>query len=210
MLTRTVLIPIALSGALACGGGYNDGTNPPPPQATLGSIVATPTTLNLAAGQRTTLTMQALNTSNQPIANASGYVFTSNGTTVASVSSGGEVTGLTAGAATITASLTLGSVTKTVDVPVTVTGTLPLTASVTAGATSDTFTPNFVSIARTGSVTWTFGARLHNVNFEGAAGTPGNIGDSINESETRTFNTAGNFSYVCTIHPSMTGTVLVQ
>jgi len=209
MSVRSTLIPLAMAGLLACGSD-GDLIGPPPGGQTLGSIAASPTTITLTAGQRTTITMTALNTNSQPIANASGYTYSSSAPAVAAVSSSGDVTGLSAGTATVTVSLTLGSVTKTVDVPVTVSGTLPLTATVVAGATSDTFTPNFVAIARSGTVTWSFGARAHNVNFEGAANAPANIPDSVNESEARTFGTAGTFSYRCTIHASMSGTVFVQ
>lgn len=208
MSVHRTLIPLAMAGLLACGSD-GDLIGPPPGGQTLGSIAASPTTLTLTAGQRTTITMTALNTSSQPIANVSGYTYSSSAPAVAVVSNDGDVTGLSAGTATITVSLTLGSVTKTVDVPVTVSGTLPLTATVVAGATSDTFTPDFVAIARTGTVTWSFGARVHNVTFQGAS-APANIPDSVNESEARTFNTAGTFSYRCTIHANMSGTVLVQ
>jgi plastocyanin len=210
MSTRSMLVPLAMAAMLACGSGDDGGIGPPPGGATLGSIVPSPTAITLSAGQRTEITMTALNTNSQPIANVSGYTYSSSAPAVAAVSNSGDVTGLSAGTATVTVSLTRGSVTKTVDVPVTVTGTLPLTATVVASGTSDTFTPNFVAIARTGTVTWTFGARAHNVNFQGTASAPANISDSVNESEARTFNTAGTFSYICTLHASMSGMVLVQ
>lgn len=209
MTVRGTLIPLAMAGLLACGSD-GDLIGPPPGGETLGSIAASPTTITLIAGQRTTITMTALNTSSQPIANVSGYTYSSSAPAVAVVSNAGDVTGLSAGTATITVSLTRGSVTKTVDVPVTVTGTLPLTATVVAGATSDTFTPNFVAIARTGTVTWSFGSRLHNVTFEDAAMAAANIPNSVNTTVDRTFNTAGTFGYRCTLHANMSGTVLVQ
>lgn len=209
MSARSTFIPIIAAGLLACGGG-SDTIGPPPQGGTLGSIVASPATINLSAGNRTIIVMQALDTSNQPISNASGYSYVSSAPTVAVVSNSGQVTGISAGSATVAVTLTRGSVTKSVNVPVTVTGTLPLTATVAASGTSDVFTPNFVAIARTGTVTWTFGARAHNVNFQGTAGAPNAIGDAVNESATRTFPTAGTFSYICTLHASMSGTVLVQ
>lgn len=209
MSFRGTLIPLAMAGLLACGSD-GDLIGPPPGGETLGSITASPTTITLTTGQRTTITMTALNTSSQPIANVSGYTYSSSAPAVAAVSIAGEVTGVSAGTATITVSLTRGSVTKTVDVPVTVTGTLPLTATVVAGATSDTFTPDFVAVARTGTVTWSFGSRLHNVTFQGAASAPSNIPNSVNTTVDRTFNTAGTFSYRCTLHANMSGTVLVQ
>ena len=209
MSARTVLIPIALAGLFACGDD-GDLIGPPPGQATLGSITATPATLILTTGQRITLTMQAFSTANQPISDATGFVFTSSAPGIASVSNGGEVTGVAAGTATVTVSLTRGTVTRTVDVPVTVSGTAPGTANVTAGSTSNTFTPSSVAVSVGGTVTWTFGALEHNVDFQGATGAPADIPNTSNASVTRTFNTAGNFAYVCTLHSGMSGSVLVQ
>ena len=209
MSARTILISIVFAALSACGDD-GDLLGPVPGQVTLGSITATPSALTLTTGQRITLTMQALSTTSQPITDATGYVFTSNAPDIASVSTGGEVTGVAAGSATVTASLTRGSVTRTVDVPVTVSGTAPGTASVTAGSTTNTFTPSSVAVSVGGTVTWTFGALEHNVNFQGASGAPADIGNTSNASVSRTFNTAGTFAYVCTLHSGMSGSVLVQ
>jgi plastocyanin len=129
---------------------------------------------------------------------------------VAVVSTAGQVTGLSAGTATITVSLTLGSVTKTATVAVQVTGQLPTSATVAAGANTNDFTPNLVAIARGGTVTWTFGALQHTVEFASVAGAPANIGPSSpGASVGRTFGTGGTFGYVCTLHANQTGTVIV-
>jgi plastocyanin len=194
----------------ACGGGGDDGGGiVNPPGTTLGSIVPAVTTITLTAGQRQTITMQALDSNNQPIAGASGYAFSSGTPAIAVVSTAGQVTGLTAGTATITVSLTLGGVTKSATVAVQVTGALPTTATVAAGANSDDFTPNFVAIARGGTVTWTFGERVHTVEFATTTGAPGNIGPSSNTTVARTFGTGGTFGYICTLHANQTGTVIV-
>lgn len=201
---------VMLLAGLACGGGGDDGppTQPPPAQ-TLESIVPSATTLNLSAGQRQVLSVTARDQSGGTIAGASGYTFTSSAPTIASVSAAGAVVGLAAGSAQVTVSLTLNGVTKTATVAVTVTGSLPTTATVVAGATTDDFTPNFVAIARGGNVTWTFGARPHNVEFGSTSGAPAGIGNSTNVSVTRTFANAGNFAYTCTLHANQNGTVLV-
>lgn len=84
-------------------------------------------------------------------------------------------------------------------------------ATVAAGANSNDFTPQEVNITVGGTVTWTFGARPHNVVFgTGAAGAPANVPTTSNGQASRTFNTAGSFAYDCTIHPGMTGTVRAQ
>lgn len=202
---------LGLLALVACGGGGDGGgVTQPPGGTTLGSIVPSSSAISLAAGQRQTITMQAFSTANQPIQGASGYSYSSGTSTVAVVSTTGVVTGIGAGQSTITVSLTLNGVTKTATVGVTVTGTLPSTATVVAGANSDDFTPNFVAVARTGTVTWTFGERQHNVEFGNVAGAPGSIPNSTpNTSVARQFNTAGSFGYTCTLHANMNGTVLV-
>lgn len=210
------LLPVTMAlwlGVMAggCGGGGDGGggiTNPPP-GTTLGSIAPAATTLTLTAGQRQAIIMQALDSNNQPIAGASGYAYSSGSPAIAVVSTTGNVTALAAGAATITVSLTLGGVSKTATVTVQVTGQLPTTATVAAGGNSDDFTPNFLAIARGGTVTWTFGERIHTVEFATVAGAPGNIGPSGNTTVARTFGTGGTFGYICTLHANQAGTVIV-
>ena len=86
----------------------------------------------------------------------------------------------------------------------------PTTATVEAGAATNTFTPPSVTIARGGTVTWTFGARPHNAAFNAVTGAPANVPTTSNAQVARTFPTAGTFPYVCTLHTGMTGSVTVQ
>ncbi len=198
--------------AAACGGGGGDGggTTNPPPQQTLDRITPSAATLALTAGQSATITVTALNTQGGTITNPGTFTFQSGSLTVAEVTAQGVVLGIGAGSTTITISLTFGAVTRTATVAVTVTGTLPAAATVAAGTTSNTFQPQVVAIARNGSVTWSFGALEHNVTFSGATGSPANIPNATNTTATRTFATAGNFPYDCTLHAGMTGTVFVR
>jgi plastocyanin len=88
--------------------------------------------------------------------------------------------------------------------------TAPSAVSVEAGAAANTFTPPQITVARAGTVTWTFGTRTHNVTFATATGAPANVPNSSNAQVARTFNTAGTFAYECTLHTGMTGSVVVQ
>ncbi len=82
--------------------------------------------------------------------------------------------------------------------------------SIVSGAsvmTTTAFSPSPVTIAAGGSVTWT--------NNDNTAHT--STGGSWNSGSiapggkfTMSFPTAGSFTYHCTIHPGMTGTVTVQ
>lgn len=73
----------------------------------------------------------------------------------------------------------------------------------------DFFTPSNIQVPVGTTVTWTWTptASTHNVTF-----TDGTLSGDKGASETyqRTFATAGTFGYACTIHGSMTGSVLVQ
>src|SRR6187401_304819 len=209
---------VATSALFACGGGGGDddggttGPPPPPPPGstqTLGSITTNVSSLNLVAGNSQTITVSALDTQNQVISNPGAPSFTSASATVAEVDGQGSVTGLHAGTTNIAVSLTMGSVTRTATVAVTVTGLLPSIAGVST-TSGDFFTPDKVLIGTGGDVTWTFGTTIHNVTFSQAAGVPSGISDTYSTTATRKFNTAGNFSYTCTIHPGMSGTVNVR
>ena len=89
------------------------------------------------------------------------------------------------------------------------------TAAVEAPGDANVFRPAQVEVARGGTVTWSFpGPRPHNVSFT-TAGAPANIPTKPTNtnppgSESRTFATAGTFPYDCTIHPGMSGTVVVR
>lgn len=73
------------------------------------------------------------------------------------------------------------------------------------------YQPNPITIARGATVTWinndtvahTVTATPDDTLFNSGTIQPG-------ESFTHTFDTVGSFDYLCTIHPSMTGTVIVS
>jgi plastocyanin len=197
--------------ALGCGGGGGDGpTPPPPPAATLDRVTVNPPTLSLNAGQSQVLAVQALTASG---ATGSGATFSYASLTpaVASVSDAGRVLAISAGTSEIRVTATSGSVTRTASSTVTVTGSLPTAVTVVAGAQTNDFTPRDVVVARGGVVTWSFPGLEHNVEFANTAGRPANIPTTGNTPSgiARTFNTAGNFQYSCSIHSGMAGSVLV-
>ena len=97
-------------------------------------------------------------------------------------------------------------------------GTASGSANVSTSQTDDgygtakfSFTPASVAITRGGTVTWSNeNGVAHNVTFATAAGAPANTGNFSSGTISRTFNTAGSYSYSCTNHAGMTGTVTVQ
>jgi plastocyanin len=203
---------VAVLAVGACGGGDDDGgTNPPPPQV-LDRIDVAPGTFTIETGETRQLTPVARDAQGGTIVGASGYTYTSSSATVASVNGTGLVTGVAAGQATITVSLTRSGVTKTTTSTATIQtpGPAPQTADVLAG-NDNTFAPNRVVVAIGGTVTWTFGTVQHNVQFRGTTGAPANIPNSTaNQAVARTFGTAGTFDYDCNLHAGMNGRVVVR
>ena len=96
-------------------------------------------------------------------------------------------------------------------------GTVSGTASVSMSSSDDgygyqtfAFSPSSVTITKGGTVTWNnTGSTVHNVTFT-TSGAPSGIGNFSSGSNSRTFPTSGTYSYQCTNHAGMQGTVTVQ
>ncbi|MBD0321184.1 MAG: Ig-like domain-containing protein, partial [Gemmatimonadetes bacterium] len=144
--------------------------------------------------------------------------WSSGSTGVATVSSTGVVTGVSAGSATITSSITSGGVTRTGTATVTVTGggttppppTTPPTGSATVTTPGESFAPPTVTIGVGGTVTWQISGATHNVTFGALAPQGGNIADTRAATVSRQFSAPGSYDYQCTRHAGMTGRVVVQ
>ena len=210
MRWRHGLVCVAAAvGLAACGGGGDD-DNGTGPDNNLASVAVTAASSSINVGQTTALTATGRNAAGTTLSGVT-FTYSSSSTAIATVSAAGVVTGVSAGSATITASGVLGAVTRTGTVTIAVTnpGPPPLTASVSMGASS--FTPANVTLARTGTVTFTNGSGVqHNVTFDAVTGAPSNIGNHSSGSNDRQFNTAGQFPFNCTLHAGMSGRVTVQ
>lgn len=203
-------ISASMLGIMACGGS-SDPTPPPPAgnTQTLSTIRITNGTLALSAGATATLVPEALDATGRVIAGVTGYTYTSSAATVAEAQTSGAVLAISAGNATITASVTRGGVTATTTATVSVTGSLPVTATVVAGP-DRTFAPATLVVARNAAVTFSFGTLLHNVTFRSATGAPTDIPSNASATVARPFPAAGDFTYDCTLHAGMTGMVVVR
>jgi plastocyanin len=140
--------------------------------------------------------------------------FTTSAATIATVNATtGMVTAVANGSATITATVTSAGVTKTGTSVITVAtgGGFPSTATVNAQGTYS-WDPSTVDIAKNGSVTFVNGTiYIHNVTFTAATGAPSNIPDMNPDGNgSASFTTAGTFTYHCSIHAGMQGTVIVH
>lgn len=76
--------------------------------------------------------------------------------------------------------------------------------------TGNAFTPSTLTVSRGTTVTFTFQATTHNVNFANVTGAPAGIAATANSGVQRLFATAGTFGYDCSLHSGMSGTVVVN
>ena len=84
-------------------------------------------------------------------------------------------------------------------------------ADVNVGQGGDKFAPPDVTVNVGDAVTWHWVGGSHNVHW---TTNPGGVKDSPFQSKgatfAQTFNTAGSYSYVCTAHSGMKGTVTAK
>jgi plastocyanin len=94
--------------------------------------------------------------------------------------------------------------------------TSPTTTPGTVTATNSLqFSPSTVTVTQNGApatVTWVFQNVAHTVNWDTqpVGATVANIGATSSASVARDFSVTGTYTYHCSIHPQMTGTVIVQ
>jgi plastocyanin len=198
-------LPAVASVLLLAGCGGDDPVTPPAPALT--TVTVTPPTASIAVGATSQLTAAVLDQNGTAFTGAT-VSYASGTPATATVSATGLVTGVAPGSSIITVAATAGTVTRSATATITVTA--PAAATVVAGAAANTFTPIDLTVAIGGTVTWTFGARPHNVIFNTVAGAPTNVATTTNASVSRTFPTAGTFPYLCNLHAGMTGTVTVR
>jgi plastocyanin len=75
----------------------------------------------------------------------------------------------------------------------------------------DVFSPPSLTLQKGGTVWFDFPARAHNVIFSRRIeGAPADIQPTSSRLVSRTFANAGTFPYDCTLHPGMTGEIVVR
>lgn len=194
----------------ACGGGGGGGGTQPPPAAVFTSLTVSPANPAMVETDTVQLSATPRDQNGAAMTGLPLATFALTAGTSVSVSTSGRVIALDPGASTVTATLTSGGTTHTATSTPNVSA-LSTTAAVTASGTGQTFDPRNVKIAVNGTVTWSFpGPETHNVTFATPPTGGGNIGNMNSGSESRTFPTAGQFTYQCTLHSGMSGEVNVR
>jgi plastocyanin len=209
-LLRSIAVGSVATAVFACGGT----TNPTP---VFSSVVVSSVSNSVAMGSSITLTVIAKDQNGATFSGAPAPTWASSSETAATVTASGVVTGVAAGASTISASITAGDVTHVGTLQILVVGTTipnpnprPNSYHVTA-TTGQAFTPETISVHanRPVTVTWTFQSLAHTVTWDGGDGGVADIPRTANGNVTRTFHDFGTWSYHCSIHPNMTGIIAV-
>ena len=89
------------------------------------------------------------------------------------------------------------------------TETPPTTTSAEVFTPGNTFSPFSTTISVGGTVTFRITGVPHNVIFS-TTGAPANVNVVSDANVSRTFTTKGTFPYDCTVHPGMSGQIVVQ
>ena len=199
----TALLTLLATG---CGGG--DGGSGPEPRV-LTTLELTPATADLftvVPGNSITLTLVPKDQDGQVMTGLGPASYSTSNAGIASVDDNATVSAVAPGTAQISASLTAGSETKSAAMQVNVQAAA---ASASVAAPSLAFVPAVVDVQAGGMVTWTAEALPHTVTFT-TPGSPPDIPYLEQASASRTFPANGSFSYHCSLHAGMTGTVNVH
>jgi plastocyanin len=204
-VTAMRLVVLALLGLAACSsGGSTTAPGSGGSPAVLASLGLSAPGNTLAIGGTMQLTASPKDQNGSPY--SATLTWTSGSNFVATMSASGLVTGIAGGQAYMY--VRSGTISDSTLITV-VTGAYPSSAIVNALPSS--FSPVQSDIALGGTIQFVFPSTAHNVIFNPANGVPADIpGEVSNQTVPRTFGVRGSFVYNCTIHPGMTGTIVVH
>jgi plastocyanin len=175
------------------------------PSATreVATVQITTSTATLEPGETSQFTAVALDAGGVTIPNAGAPAWSSSATSVASVDQTGLVLAVTLGTASISATISGKTGSRLVTV------LMPDEAAVVT-MPGESFIPFQVNVRVGQLVYFEFPQNSHNVIFQRKNGAPADIQETSNVTISRQFNIEGQFPYDCTLHPGMSGVIVVD
>lgn len=195
-MKRPILVAMVAAFATACG-------SDPVSSNGIAAVQITTQSGALRPGQATQFTATPVNAYGNAISGAGTVTWSSALPAVASVSTAGLVTALTAGSTSITATIQGVQGTRVVTV-------VPIGTGAIVTMPGNSFIPFEVTVRAGEPVYFEFPQEAHNVIFDRVTGAPADIQQTRNATVARTFPVTGQFLYDCTLHPGMTGAVRVN
>ncbi len=205
---RVNTVALIALAASACGGGGAAPLEPTIEAEALSTLELTAPSSVLRVGQTFQLVATPTDATGAPLAGLPAPTFTSSVPSVAEVSPDGLLTSVAEGTTVVSASLVVGAVSKTASAIVTVAAA---TTGNVVGTPGTSFDPPTLTVSVGDTVVWSFSGAVHNVTFGPRAPPAGDIPDQqAGASVSRVFDAPGTYSYECTRHTGMTGSVVVQ
>lgn len=196
-MNRTTTAGLLMTVLVAACGGDDAFSS-----TTVAAVQITAPLATLRPGQTSPFSAVAVNGQGRAISGAGTVTWSSLTPDVATIDANGLVTALVEGSTSITATVQGVQGTRVVTV-------IPVGAGAVVTMPGNSFIPFEVTIRVTEQVYFEFPQELHNVIFGAKAGAPQDIPQVRNRTISRAFNVAGQFAYDCTLHPGMTGLVVV-
>jgi plastocyanin len=194
---------------MSCGG---DAVTPPDDSTGLTRVVATIVDSPLEIGQGTQATVEGRDATGATVPLGARVVtWSSSNVNIATVTNGGAVAGVGVGSTILTVTVQDGSTPRsaTASLVVTAIPDAPVVADVSMAP--QLFIPSQTVIKLGGTVRFQFTPIDHNVIWSPRLpGSPADILVTVNALVSRTFPTVGVYPFDCTVHPGMSGRIIVS
>jgi plastocyanin len=209
-ITLVVGAPFALG---ACGGSDKSGGTPVEPVAgVLSKVTASITDPTVEIGQGTLAAVDGKDGLGGGVSLGTRTItWISSNPAIATVTNSGAVNTVGVGAVTLTVSVQNGTTALTASTPLTVTKIADAPTTTDVAMAPQVFIPSQSVVKLGGTVRFFFAAIDHNVIWgPRLPGSPADILVTTNATVSRTFNTVGVYGFDCTVHPGMSGRVIVS
>jgi plastocyanin len=206
------LLAIAACTVASCGGSDSGGTPVEPVAGVLTKVNAIVTDPTVEIGQGTVASVEGRDALGGTVALGTRTVtWSSSNTAIATVTNSGAVNTVGVGSVTLTVSVQNGSSALTAATSLTVTKVADAPTTADVAMAPQLFIPSQTVVKLGGTVRFFFTPIDHNVIWNPRLpGSPSDILVTTNQTISRSFTTVGVYGFDCTVHPGMSGRIIVS